>query len=90
MLGNKPSAGRPKPRPKLCFCEANEWGGGGPLVTVTYRTRARAVKHGWADTRRVSGYLETCERCGDRAVVNEDGDALRFLRDTDAVARKGV
>lgn len=69
----------------MCFCGEEAFSGDGRYVTVEYETRPRMTKGGYVGTRQVSGYLETCQECGDKAITNEDGTALRFIRETDTV-----
>lgn len=71
--------------PALCFCGANEWNGNGQYMTLQFPTKPRAVKGGWASSRQISGFLETCNVCRDKAVTNEDGIPLRFIRDSDRI-----
>lgn len=68
-----------------CFCGALETLGNGRFVTLTFKTQVRAVKSGWADTRQVSGYLETCDTCGDQVIMDDDGTVKRLVRETDSI-----
>lgn len=73
----------------LCFCGQWETSGNGRWATATFKTCPRAVGGrggGWVDTRQVSGYLETCDTCGDRCLMDDDGNVRRLLLDSDTIA----
>lgn len=69
-----------------CFCGDPQTNGRGLFTTIAIRTKPRPVRATtWAMWRTLSGFLETCETCGDNLSMNYDGEVLRVLKSTDKI-----